>query len=55
MQGYSGTPRKRILLARRSPGPRPKHREIYWMRAADGANPKNNPALDFQPSWQPLP
>ena len=34
------------------------NREIYRMRATDGANPTNltnNPALDFQPAWQPLP
>ena len=34
------------------------NREIYRMRASDGANLTNltnNPALDFQPSWQPLP
>lgn len=32
--------------------------EVYRMRATDGANQTNltnNPALDFQPSWQPLP
>ncbi len=32
--------------------------EIYRMRATDGANQTNltnNPALDFQPAWQPLP
>ncbi|HEV2092508.1 MAG TPA: hypothetical protein VGR18_05005 [Rubrobacter sp.] len=34
------------------------NREIYRMRATDGArqtNLTNNPALDFQPAWQPLP
>jgi Tol biopolymer transport system component len=32
--------------------------EVYRMRATDGANQTNltnNPALDFQPAWQPLP
>ena len=32
--------------------------EIYRMRATDGANPTrltNNPALDLEPAWQPLP
>jgi Tol biopolymer transport system component len=34
------------------------NQEIYRMRATDGANQvnlTNNPALDFQPAWQPLP
>ena len=32
--------------------------EIYRMRATDGAGPRNltnNPAMDSQPAWQPLP